>query len=206
MPLDPVEETREVLLDPEKVTREMTLDPEEETREVPLDPKEETREVPLDPEEETQEAPSDREDKAQVAPSDSEEETLEALSDPEEETLEAPSNSEETKDVAGLAEEATDLEGPVVSARRKLTISGNPPPNNVKAHLESAGARSCEKSSTAKFSTDERGTRLRECADVRQRGNDDFAAAKGGELRHFDAEHAFLKAGIDKDNIYIEIP
>ena len=32
-----------------------------------------------------------------------------------------------------------------------------------------------------------------------------MAAAKPGELRHFDAEQAFLKAGID-EKIYIEIP
>ena len=32
-----------------------------------------------------------------------------------------------------------------------------------------------------------------------------LAAAKDGELRHFDAEQEFLKANIDKE-IYIEIP
>ena len=31
------------------------------------------------------------------------------------------------------------------------------------------------------------------------------AAAKDGELRHFDAEQSFLKADVDED-IYIEIP
>ena len=40
-------------------------------------------------------------------------------------------------------------EGPVVLARRKLTISINLPPNNVKAHMESAGARRHGKSSIA---------------------------------------------------------
>ena len=32
-----------------------------------------------------------------------------------------------------------------------------------------------------------------------------MAAAKDGELRHFDAEQAFLKADIDEE-IYVEIP
>ena len=35
-------------------------------------------------------------------------------------------------------------------------------------------------------------------------GPDDFAAAKRGELRHFDAEQAFLRAYINED-VYIEI-
>ena len=90
-----------------------------------MDLEEGTQEAPSVPAKETREAPSDREDEAQGTPSDPEEETLEAPSDPEEETPEAPSDSEETKDVAGLAEGPTDLEGSVVPKRRKLTISGN---------------------------------------------------------------------------------
>ena len=67
---------------------------------------------------------------------------------PEGETREAPSDSGvETKDVAGLAEGSTNLEGPVVPARRKLTIGGNLPPNHVKAHVESTGARRRDRSS-----------------------------------------------------------
>ena len=90
-------------------------------------------------------------------------------SDPEEKTLEAPSDfEEETKDVAGLAEGPTDLEEPVAPARRKLTISSNLPPNIVKAHVESVGARRRGRSSTAKFSANERGRRRRDCVDVRQ--------------------------------------
>ena len=152
----PEEETWEVPSDPEEKTRDVPLDPEEETREVPLDPEERIQEAPLDPAEETREAPSDREDEAQGTPSDPEEETLEAPSDPEEEILEGPSDTEETKYVAGLAERPTDLEGPVVPARRKLIISGNLPPNNVKVHVESAGARRRGRSCTAKFSADGR--------------------------------------------------
>ena len=135
------------------------MDPEEETREVPLNPEGGTQEAPSDPAEETREASSDREDEAQGTPSGPEGETLEAPSDPEEETLEAPSDSEETKDGAGLAERPTDLEGSVVSARQKLTISGNLPPNNVKAHVESAGVCRRGRSRTATFPSDERGRR-----------------------------------------------
>ena len=125
---------------------------------MPLDPEEGTREVPSDTAEETREAPLDREDETQGTPSDPEEETLDAPSDPEEETLEAPSNSEEeAKYVEGLAEGTTDIGGPVVPARRKLAISDNLPPNNVKAHVESVGARRRGSRSTTKFSTDERG-------------------------------------------------
>ena len=61
-----------------------------------------------------------------------------ARPDSEEETHEVPWDSEEeTKDVAGLTAGLTDLEGPVVPTRRKLTISGNLPPNNAIAHVES---------------------------------------------------------------------
>ena len=191
--------------DPDEETREVPMDPEEETREVPLDPEERTQEAPSYTAEETQEAPSDREDEVQGTPSDSEEEILEAPSDPEEETLEAPSDFEEAKYVAGLAEGPTDLDGPVIPALRKLTIGGNFPPNNINAPMESAGAHTRGRSSTAKFSADERGRQRRDCVDVRRRGHDDFVAAKGGEMYHFDAEQAFLKANID-EGVYIEIP
>ena len=167
--MDPEEEIRKVPLDPKEETRKVPLDPEEETQEVPMDSEEGAQEAPLNPAEETWEAPSDREDEAQGTPS-----------DPEEETREAPLDSEkETKYEAGLAERPTDLEGPVVSARRKLTSSGNLQPNNVKAHMESAGARGRGRSSTARFSPDERGRRRRECVNVRQRGHDDFSEEGG---------------------------
>ena len=179
VPLDPEKETREVALDPEEETREVPLDPEEETWELSLDPEEETWEVPLDPEEGTREAPSDPAEETREAPSDREDEAQGTPSDPEEETLEAPSDSEETKDVARLAEGPTELEGPVVPTRRKLIISGNFPPNNVKAHVESAGARRRGRSRTAKFSADERRRRRRECVDVRRRGHDDFSEEVG---------------------------
>ena len=81
----------------------------------------------------------------------------------------------ETNDVAGLAAGSTYLKGPVISARRKLTISGNLSPNNVNAHVESTGARMCERSSAAIFSADERERRRGECVDVRRRGHDDFS-------------------------------
>ena len=98
-----------------------------------------------------------------------------------------------------------DFEGWVVPARRKLTISGNLPSNNVKTYVESTGARRRGKSSITEFSAEERGRRSRECVNMQRRGHDDFAAAKRGELRHFDAEQAFLKANIDEE-IYIKIP
>ena len=53
---------------------------------------------------------------------------------------------------------------------------------------KAAGSRRRGRSSTAKFVADERGRRLKDHVDVRRRGYDDFAAARGGELRHFDAE------------------
>ena len=163
-----------------KEIQEAPPDPEEETREVRLNPEEGTQQTPSDPAEEAREAPSDRENKTQRTPSDPEEETPEAPSDPEEETLEAPSNvEEETKYVAGLTGGPTDLKGPVVPARRKLTISGNLPPNNVKSHVESAGARRRRRTSIVKFSADERGRRQRECVNVRRRGHDDFSEEGG---------------------------
>ena len=140
-----------------------------------LDLKEGTQEASSDPAEETREAPSDREDEAQRTPSYLEEETLEAPSDPEEETLEAPSDPDEkTKYAAGLAEGSTDLEAPVVPASRKRTIGGNLPPNNLKAHVEPAGARRRGRRSTAKISADERVRQRGECVDVRRRGHDGF--------------------------------
>ena len=183
---NPEEETREVPLEPEEEIWEVPWDPEKEKRKVPLDLKEGTQEASSDPAEETREAPSDREDEAQGTPSYAEEETLEPPSDPEEEILEAPSDPDEkTKHAAGLAEEPTDLEGPVVPASRKRTIGGNLPPNNLKAHVEPAGARRRERRSTAKFSADERGRQQGECVDVRRRGHDvllEESGATGSDL------------------------
>ena len=179
-PPDPAEETREVPLDPEEETWEVPLDPEKETREVPLDLKEGTQKASPDPAEETREAPSVREDEAQGTPSYPEEETLEAPSDPEKEILEAPSDPDEkTKYAAELAEGPTGLEGPVVPASRKRTIGGNLPPNNLKAHVEPAGARRRGRRSTAKFSADERGRQRGECVDVRRRGHDVLSEENG---------------------------
>ena len=72
-----------------------------------------------------------------------------------------------------------DLEWMVVPARRKLSISGNLPPNNIITHVESTGARRRERSSAAKFSADERERRREECVYVRQRGRDDLAEECG---------------------------
>ena len=163
--LDPEDGTQGAPPDPGVRTRKALSTREDETQEVPLDP-EETQGTPSDPKEETLEVPSDPEEETLEAPSDIEEETLKALLDPEktqkappdseEETRGVPSDSnEETNDVAGLAAGSTDLEGPIVPARRKLTISANLPPNNVIAHVESTGARRRERSSAAKFSGDE---------------------------------------------------
>ena len=138
------------------------------------------QEASSDPAEETREAPSDREDGAQGTPSYPEEEALEAPSDPAEEILEAPSDpNEKSKYAAGLAEGPTDLEGPVVPASRKRTVGGNLPPNNLKAHVEPAGARRRGRRSTAKFSADERGRQQGECVDVRRRGHDVFSEKSG---------------------------
>ena len=93
--------------------------------------------------------------------------------------IRSSSDSEETNDVAGLAERPTNLEGPVVPARRKLTISGNFPLNNVKTHVKWAGACRCARRSTAKFSNDERRRRRREYVDVRRRGRDDLSEEGG---------------------------
>ena len=105
-------------------------------------------------------------------------------SDPEAETREAPSGPEiETKDEAGPATWSTDLEGPVAPALRMLTISGNFPPNNVIAHVESTGARRRGRSSAAKLSADDqrsqRGRRRGERVGVRRREIDDFANGGG---------------------------
>ena len=127
------------------------------------DYKEETREVSSDPDEETREASSN-----------AEKETQEALSDPE----------EETKDVAGLAVGSTDLEGLIVPARRKLTMSGNLPPNTIITRVESTGDRRQGRTSTAKYSADNRRFRRErrqgEYFDMRRRGLDDFAEKGGG--------------------------
>ena len=179
-PPNPEGETREVPLDTEEETREVPLDPEKETREVPLDLKEGTQEASSDPAEETPEAPSDREDEAQWTPSYFEQELPEAPSDPEEGILEAPSDPDEkTKYAAGLAEGPTDLEGPVVPASRKPPIGGNLPPNNLKAHVEPAGARRRGRRSTAKCSADERRRQRGECVDVRRRGHDVLSEKSG---------------------------
>ena len=75
-------------------------------------------------EQEMQEALSDPEEKTQEAPSDSKEETRKVPSDPKEETREASSDHEkEAKDAAGPMK----LEGLLVPALRKPTISGNLP-------------------------------------------------------------------------------
>ena len=101
------------------VTQEVPLDPEKGTQEAPSDPVEETREAPSDREDEAQRTPSAPEEETLKAPSGPEEGTLEAPSDPEEETREGPSDhEEEAKHAAG----PTELEGPVIPARRKLTI------------------------------------------------------------------------------------
>ena len=80
-------------------------------------------------------------------------------------------SEKEAKDAAG----STELEGSVVPARRKLTISCNFPLNNVKAHVESAGARRRGRNNTAKLSADELGRRRRECVNARRRRHDDFS-------------------------------
>ena len=122
-----------VMPDPEKGRQEAPPDPEEGTQEALLDPEEEAREAPLDLGQETWKVPSDR----------------------VKEIREAPSYSkQETKYVAGLAAGSTCLEGRFVPARRKVTISGNFPPNNVIAHAELTGARRRGRSSDATFSAD----------------------------------------------------
>ena len=92
-------------------------------------------------------------------------------------------SEEETKDVAGLAGGSTDLEGPVVPARLKLTISGNLPPNNVIACVESTGARRRLQSSVAKYSSNDQKRqqqkRRGEYVDVRRRGLEDFVEEGG---------------------------
>ena len=142
------------------------------------------------------EAPSDREDEARGTPPDPEEvvlevpsgckeETLEAPSDPEEDKREVPSDhEEEAKDAAGQ----TELEGLVVPARQKLNISDTLQPNNVKAHVESAGARRRGRNITTKFSANERGRRRRVCVDVRRRGHHHFLE-EGGATRADSEEH-----------------
>ena len=170
--------------DPAEETQKAPLDPGKETREIPSGRKEKIREAPSDPEEETLEAPSDPNEKAQEAPLDPEK-TQKAPPNPEGKTREAPSDpGVETKYVAGLAAESTDLEGLVVPARWKLTIKDNLPPNDIIAHVESAGARRRGRSSAAKYSADDRRSRREgrrvEYVDIRLRGLDDSAEKGGG--------------------------
>ena len=163
-----------MLPDPEEETREAPLDLGQETREMPSDCKEKTREVTSDPEKETVEAPSDSDEDTQASLLDPEK-TQKAPPNPEGETRETPSGpGVETNDVAGLAAGSTDLKRLVIPARRKLTISGNLPPKNVNAHVESTCARRRERSSAAKYSAEERGRRRGECVDVQRRGHNDF--------------------------------
>ena len=147
------------------------MDRREKIREAASDPEKETLEAPSDPDEETQEAPLNPE------------ETQRASIDPEGEIREAPSDpGVEANDIAGLKEGSTGLKGPVVPARRNLTISGNRPPNNVNTHVKSTGARRREKSSAAIFSADKRGRRRGECVDVRRRGHHDFSEEGGATV------------------------
>ena len=119
-------------------------DPEEETLVAPSDNEKETLETSSDPEEETLEAPSDPDKETQGVPLDPEE-IQKALQNLEGETQETPSDP-------GV--ETNVLKGPVVPTPWKLLISGNLPPNNVNAHVESTGARRRERRSAAKFSAD----------------------------------------------------
>ena len=129
---------------------------------------------PGDPEQGTKEAPSDPEQGTKEAPSDPEEETQEASSD----------TNEETRDEAEPVVGSTDLEGPVVPALWKLTISGNLPPKNVIVHVESTVACRYEMSSAAFFSADDqrcrRGRRRGEYVGVRRWGLSNFAGEGGG--------------------------
>ena len=132
--------------------------------------------MPPNPEEDTQQAPSDPEGETREAPSDSAEEKQETPPDPNEETWEAPSDPElDTKDEGGLAAASTDLEGPVVPARRKLIISGNLPSINIIAHVVLTGARRRGKSSAATTCANDRrspqGRRRVERVGVRRRGS-----------------------------------
>ena len=111
----------------------------------------------MDPGQETREVSSDCKEEKREASSDPDEETRGASSNPEKETHEAPSDSEgATKDVAGLAAGSMGLKGLVVLARRKLTVSGNLPPNNVIAYVESTSALKGGRRSAAKYSANDR--------------------------------------------------
>ena len=168
-PLDRKEETQEIPSDSKENT-----DPDEKTREAPSNTEKGAQKALPNLEEETWDGlPSDRKEKTRKAPPDLEEETLEAPSDPGKDTQEVPLNPgetqkappnfegetqetpsdprAETKDVAGLAEGSTDLKGPVVPTRRKLAISGNLPPNNIKGHVESIGERRRERAAPNSF-------------------------------------------------------
>ena len=110
-------------------------------------PGQETRGLPLDRKENTREAPSDSDQETQGTSVNSRE-----TPNPEGETREAPSDpGVETEYVAGRAEGSTNLEGLVVPARRKLTTSGNLPPNNVNEHVKSTGARRRERAAPQSF-------------------------------------------------------
>ena len=160
-------EVQEAPPDPEQGIREAPTDPAEDTQKAPPDPAEETWKALSDRKEETREDPPYPDEETREVPLDSEEKTWEVPWDPEKETREVPSDPDEkTKYAAGLAEGPTDLEVPVVPASRKRTIDGNLPPNNLKAHVEPAGARRRGRKSTAKFSADERGRQRGECVDV----------------------------------------
>ena len=150
----------------------------EETREAPSDPEEETREAPSDLQGETREASSDPNVEAHKMPLDSEE-TQESPPDPEEETPEARAVGSREGNAGGAVGGSMDLEGPVVPALQMLIISGNLPPNNATAHVESTGARRRGKSSAANVSAidqqNRRGSQRRERVGMRRRGLDDFA-------------------------------
>ena len=165
-PSNPEKGTQKALPDPEEKTWEATLDPGQETRELSSDRKGKTREALSDPEEETLEAPSDPDEETQGAPLDPKE-TQMAPPNPKGETRKAPSDpGVDANDIAGLVAGSTDWKGPVIPARRKLTISGNLPPNNVNGHVESTGARRRKRRSPATFSAYSRGRRRGECVDV----------------------------------------
>ena len=92
-------------------------------------------------------------EKAQEAPPDPEEGTQGAPPDPQEDIQKAPSYPEdETKNRAEPAAGSNNFEEPVVPVLQILTISGNLPPNNAIAHVESAGARRHGRSCVANFS------------------------------------------------------
>ena len=134
------------------------------------------------------------EHEAQEAFSEHEGETQGALSELEEETQEALSEHErEQQHIEGEAEpawESANLEGPALPALRKLTCTS--------ADLSLKGSGRWKVYTTRKSTGPRQRPRQSGCFLP-------MAAAKDGELRHFDAEQVFLKADIDEE-IYIEIP